>query len=288
MMLYRDWLNLNIHLLWCHDRCVAEGQPVSGSALRFTEFTNSAAWLVCEGWARVEHDGQKHTARPGEWLLVKPGPRVQTFSRDTRILSIAFDARWPDGSHLYDEGLSMVIDSSEVPILERKVRPILNAMKIVSPDTWDVRGHPVGLDRFLRLERLLYDWLIAYSGVLEERGVAHSGHEGVDPRVRSALDLLHARGLAEPFDLDWLANAVGASSNHLVRLFQRDLQTTPHRYWERLRMESACSRLALPNTRIKEVSIELGFNYLSHFSKWFKRHRGKTPTEVRRNGNLEG
>ena len=99
-MLYRNWLNLKLHLLWCHNRRVAEGTKSTGPTLQFTEFTNSAAWLVREGWAQVEHDGQCHTAHPGQWLIVKPGPRVQTFSHDARMLSIAFEARWPDGSHL--------------------------------------------------------------------------------------------------------------------------------------------------------------------------------------------
>ena len=31
------------------------------------------------------------------------------------------------------DGLSLVVESSEVPALERKVRPILNAMKTVNP-----------------------------------------------------------------------------------------------------------------------------------------------------------
>ncbi len=280
-MFYRNWLNLNIHLLWCHNRHVAIGTKKTGPTLQFTEFTNSAAWLVREGWARVEHDGQCHTAHPGEWLIVKPGPRVQTFSQDARLLSIAFEARWPDGSHLYQEGLSLVIEAAEAPAIEQKVRPILNAVKQIAPDTWDLRDHQADLGCFLRLEQLLCEWLLALSETLETRGIRHSGHFGIDERVRMAVDLLHAGDLAEPFVLEKLAAAVHLSPNHLIRLFRKDLTATPNQFWDRLRIEHAQSRLRQPEIRIKEVAIDLGFKHLSHFSKWFKRHTGKSAQTVR-------
>ncbi|MEY3897190.1 MAG: hypothetical protein RLZZ214_2711 [Verrucomicrobiota bacterium] len=280
-MLYRNWLNLKLHLLWCHNRHVAKGTQITGPTLRFTEFTNSAAWLIREGWARVEHDGQCHTAHPGQWLIVKPGPRVQTFSHDARMISIAFEARWPDGSHLYQEGLSLVFEASEAPALEQKIRPILNAVAEIAPDTWDVRDHRADLRCYLRLEQLLCEWLSVLSEILDGRGIRHSGHSGIDDRVRMVLDLLHARDFADPLALEVLAAAVHISPNHLIRLFRKEFQATPHQFWDRLRIEHAQSRLRQPDIRIKEVAIDLGFRHLSHFSKWFKRHTGRPPQSLR-------
>ncbi|MFK7910038.1 MAG: helix-turn-helix domain-containing protein [Akkermansiaceae bacterium] len=269
---------MNIHLLWCHNKPVAAGHPDAGGVLRSENYTNSGAWLVREGWAQVEHDGESHRATPGEWLIVRPGSRIQTFSADARMISIAFDARWPDGSHLFDEGLSRVVNNPEqVLVLEKRVRPILNAMKRVNPDTWDARDHEVDFELFLRLERLLSQWLIALSGILRDHGIAHSGHGGIDTRVRAALDQMHAADLGDYLNTEQLAAHVRLSPNHIIRLFRRDLQTTPVQYWNRLRIEHARHRLLQPKTSVKEVALELGFNYLSHFSKWFKRRTGVTP-----------
>lgn len=279
-MRYRDWLNLNIHLLWCHNLPVARGWQGAGAVLRSAEYTNSGAWLVKEGWAQVEHGNQRYRAKPGQWLIVKPGPRVQSFSGNARLISIAFDARWPDGAHLFDQGLSLVVDAQDAPELEKLVLPILNTMKRVNPDTWDARDHEVDLTLFFRIEQLLLRWLVALSSVLTERGIHHSGHSGIDERVRKALDFMHSYDLAEPLNLERLAAKVRLSQNHLVRLFRRELQTTPSQYWDRLRIEHARHRLLQPEARVKEVSIELGFTYLSHFSKWFKRHTGNTPRET--------
>jgi len=70
-------------------------------------------------------------------------------------------------------------------------------------------------------------------------------------------------------------------------LYQDDLQTTPHQFWDRLRIEQAQNRLRQPDIRIKEVAIDLGFKHLSHFSKWFKRHTGTPPQAVRERGNWQ-
>jgi AraC-like DNA-binding protein len=280
-MVYRNWLNLNLHLLWCHNRYVAEGSRSTGPTLQASNFTNSAAWLVREGWAQVEHEGRTVMAYPGQWLIVKPGARVQTFSRDARLLSIAFEARWPDGSHLFEEGLSLVVDASKVPRLETKVRPILNAVMEIAPGTWDLRDHKADLRRFLELERMLCEWLAELSEIFEEHGITHSGHFGMDERVRQAVEILHARDLAEPLVLGELAAQVHTSLNHLTRLFRRDMQSTPNQFWDRPRIEHARSCLRQPDMRIKEVAADLGFKHLSHFSKWFKRHTGRAPHTAR-------
>jgi len=54
------------------------------------------------------------------------------------------------------------------------------------------------------------------------------------------------------------------------------------RYRDWLCIEHARQRLLQPESRIKEVAIELGFIHLPHFSKWFKQHTGKTPREMRK------
>jgi AraC-like DNA-binding protein len=153
-------------------------------------------------------------------------------------------------------------------------------MKRINPDTWDARDHEVDLPLFFQIEQFLLRWLVALADILALRGIDHTGHTGIDERVRMVLDLMHSHDLGEPLDFAQLTGKAGMSQNHLVRLFRRDLQTTPTQYWDRLRIEHARHRLLQPEARVKEVSIELGFTYLSHFSKWFKRHTGFPPREI--------
>ena len=280
-ILYNDWLNLNIHLFWCYDGKTGQNLATSGQERINTKFSNSGAWLVRKGWAKVEHSGQTTWAKPGQWLIVKPCKRKQTFAPDTEILSISFDARWPDGSLLFDEGLSETIDSDQFPALERKAKPIVKAVKKKSPNTWDLRTCKSSLKEFLYIQSLLCSWLMELSDVLDHKKVSHSGQFDIDQRVMKAVRIIDAHSLGDPLNIDQLASDIGLSTIHLNRLFKKDLNQTPASYYESLRIEHSINRLKIPNSSIKEVSTDLGFTYLSHFSKWFKKRTGKTPREFK-------
>ena len=281
-MLYNDWLNLNLHLFWCYDNKIGQGQAAEGRSIRHTEYSNSGAWFIRKGWARVECNGEVYTAGPGQWLIVKPCQRKQTFAADTEVLSISFDARWPDGSHLFDEGLCTVVDADQYSILEKKAKPIVAAVKKMTPTTWDARTCQTDLAGFMKMQSLLCNWMIELGDVLAENNVKHSGQFGIDERVMQAVRIITAHTIGEPLIVDELSASVGLSSNRLVRLFQQGLQQTPVHYFEKMRLEYAISRLRLKDSRIKEVSLELGFSYLSHFSKWFKKKTGKSPREFKK------
>jgi AraC-like DNA-binding protein len=59
-----------------------------------------------------------------------------------------------------------------------------------------------------------------------------------------------------------MAAGLGLSLVHLVRLFRRDLRTTPNQYFEGRRIEHALKLLRLPDARPKRISYELGFRHL--------------------------
>jgi AraC-like DNA-binding protein len=283
-MRYRDWANLNISLLWCYDRTFLPAGTPAGASLGSAEFKNSGAWLVREGWAQVCHDNRTTRAQPGQWLIVKPAARTQQFAPATRLLSVAFDAHWPDGVPLFSDGLSVVVDAADVPELERDALRILRLTNRLDPFASGMQDNAMDLERFVTLERAMFKWFGRLSGVLSARGVHHSGRPEIDARVIQATRLLRAHDLREPLHLGRLAASVGLSLSQLIRLFRRDMRTTPREYFEHLRVEHACMRLRWPQTRIKTVAIELGFTYLSHFSKWFRKHTGSSPRQFAKAG----
>lgn len=276
---YRDWLNLNLRLLWCYDRSFFPENRSRGRSKYSSEGNNSAAWLVRKGWAEVQHGGRVYRANPGEWLIVKPCNRIQTFPTESRLLSVAFDAHWPDRTPLFNEGLSLVLKAKEAPLLEKRALSILKITNRIDPWAWNNQQSAIGLHRFMSLERALCSWLSALAEALDARGIHHSGQSDTDPRVMEAIRLLQAHDPGTPLKLESLAPSIGLSPIHLTRLFRRHTFSTPHQYFEKLRVEYACTLLKSPKMRIKEVAMEMGFTYLSHFSKWFRKHTGKSPRQ---------
>ncbi len=271
--LYRDWLNLSAHLLWCYEEELAQHAQDS------SVYRNSGAWLIRKGWAEVEHDGQIWRAEAGQWLIVRPVERQQRWSADAQILSVAFDAKWPDGRSLIDEGLSLVLNAEEYPALERHARVLVRKMKTVSAQTWDARTQPITIYGYMKLQSELSLWLSALVAAVRDAGIRLQIKQDIDQRVIQVVRLLDEQSCAEPVDIEKLAETVEMSSVHLTRLFKEQLNITPVAYHNRVRVEEAKRRLHVSDARIKEVAIDLGFFHLSHFSRWFKQHVGMSPRQ---------
>ena len=273
---YRDWQNLRCRLLWCYDDAIrADPGRVQRGSIR--AFAQSSAWLVRSGWAEVEHDGRRLRAWPGQWLIVRPTLRDQRFAPGTKLLSIAFEARWPDGSHWLDAGLSRVLVADACPALERRALTMARIMNRVAPETWDARDHRMDHRTFLRLESALTAWLAELVDALAPHGVVPSRKDPLDERVLAAVRWLDALPHSGALDVDALVHLTGISAVHLDRLMRRHMGTTVKAYRDHLRVEHACRRLALPGVQIKAVAAEVGFADLSLFSRWFQRLAGQRP-----------
>ncbi len=102
-----------------------------------------------------------------------------------------------------------------------------------------------------------------------------------DERIREVLGIIRADITSDNLGLDTLAAAVGLSKDHLIRLFRRELDTTPARYIATRRIEAAQLRLVTETKSVKEIAFDLGFDDLAYFCRLFKKHTGMTPLTYR-------
>lgn len=63
---------------------------------------------------------------------------------------------------------------------------------------------------------------------------------------------------------------------------------TAQAWLERRRLENARHRLTREDAALKEIAFGLGFRHPPHFTAWFKRHTGMTPTAFRAGHGIEG
>lgn len=93
--------------------------------------------------------------------------------------------------------------------------------------------------------------------------------------------LIHKKRL-ERFSLKKLSLRLGVCPEHLCREFKRHLNCSPKRYHDKLRIESICEMLLNDSDSIKEVAGHFGFDDISNFNKFFKKHCSITPGQFRR------
>ena len=106
--------------------------------------------------------------------------------------------------------------------------------------------------------------------------------------VPPARHLVRARDLADaryvdPLGVDDLARAAGLSPFYFSRMFKATTGTTPHERLMDLRIESAARLLERTKLALSEIATRSGFRTQAHFSAAFRRRKGCTPREWRRN-----
>ena len=102
-----------------------------------------------------------------------------------------------------------------------------------------------------------------------------------DDRAHVAARLMEARA-AEALALDDVAQAVGLSAFHLLRVFQRAIGLTPHQYLMRVRLLRAMALLRDTRRPVIDIAYDAGWADLSNFNRAFRRELRCSPREFRR------
>ncbi len=100
--------------------------------------------------------------------------------------------------------------------------------------------------------------------------------------VRKAIHLMK-KNIDKPSVLDDISWKLNLSTEHFIRLFKLETDITPHQYWLRLRVQSACTQLITSSKSIGVIAKEQAFENQFHFSRVFKKCTGLSPSEYREN-----
>jgi AraC-like DNA-binding protein len=107
------------------------------------------------------------------------------------------------------------------------------------------------------------------------------GRDGMaEQYVQQAMELFQ-RNIYQQTALSDVAERLGISEEYLIKLFKKEVGTTPMRYFQNLKQEAAIHFLINTNMSIKEIGWKLGFSSQFHFSRNFKLISGQSPTEYR-------
>jgi AraC-like DNA-binding protein len=102
-----------------------------------------------------------------------------------------------------------------------------------------------------------------------------------DFRIRKSLQLIAER-VGSELEFDAVARDSGLSRPHFYKLFRETIGVTPHVYLSTLRMERAIDRLTTTAQSVTDISLALGFETHSGFTRFFAQHVGVAPAEYRR------
>jgi AraC-like DNA-binding protein len=143
----------------------------------------------------------------------------------------------------------------------------------------------LGTGPHLCLDTLIYDlsatsFAQSWSGLSAPQTVQHAAPV-FDFRIRKSLRLISDR-VGSELEFDEIARDSGLSRPHFYKLFRENIGVTPHLYLSTLRMERAIDCLTTTAQSITDISLSLGFETHSGFTRFFAQHVGVAPAEYRR------
>ena len=102
----------------------------------------------------------------------------------------------------------------------------------------------------------------------------------LSPKLAEAIDLMQ-NNIEDPLTPQEVASHVDVSLRQLERLFRKYRDTTPQKYYLKLRLENARQLLLYTSWSGLDVAIASGFSSHSHFIKSYRDVYGRTPREER-------
>ena len=138
--------------------------------------------------------------------------------------------------------------------------------------------------------RQVSDWFlhttIRVSNAPQRAGLAER-YQTYDRSILVAIEIMENH-VADPLDLNQLADTVGLGVRQLNRLFKQKLGISTIAFYRNMRLEIAESLLLQSQLSITDISLACGFVSTGHFSTCFKARYGHAPSVTRVKKSLVG
>jgi transcriptional regulator GlxA family with amidase domain len=291
------------------DRARTELGRSGGARLRLTVAAPEAGPVRAESGLRVVADTSLAAGRgPIDTLLVAGGTGVHAARQDPAIVAaiaglaarsrrvtsvctgsfLLAEAGLLDGRRAATHWARAARMAGDFP----RVTVDAEALFVRDGDVWTSAGVTAGLDLALALveddhgadvSQLIARWLVMFlrrpGGQTQFSGPMWQAPIELEP-VRVACEAINAAPDGDLTVLS-LARRVGLSERHFVRVFTREVGTSPARYVETARVEAARRLLEATTTPVAVVARACGFGTAETLRRAFQRRLGVAPSDYR-------
>ncbi len=225
--------------------------------------------IIHTGQMSVWIDGKRHDASSDSISLLFPGHEERfAFADDTET--------WHSYAHISFHNFP--------PALLRRLSPLPWSLPLSTAVTDLNRlalsyrhAMPVNHAEVLKSMAMHLLWCYVAEG---ETHLSHQNHPRSHPGVHHAKIYIQTH-LAEPIQLNQIAEAASISPAHLIRIFQAELSLTPMAYLWQQRVQSGIELLERTGLPVGVIAERCGFQTSYHFSRRVRQQTGLSPREIR-------
>lgn len=185
------------------------------------------------------------------------------------------------GERLMSEELSSEIERKLAPLCDI----VANRQKVKTLIDWDIHGmrglFSTAIAAFLAKGCQQEEAIAEASSYINRQVAMESQLEGRGAEHYNELLTLIARDHQTHADVQHYASAMNVSPRYLAQVTKRMGGLSPKQLIDQHRTEAIKGALRQSNLTIQEIAYAYGFVSQSHFTKYFKKETGRTPTDFR-------
>ncbi len=228
--------------------------------------------VVLDGFYTVSHNGQAHTVKKNEMVLLRKAVQIDyEKSGDFMLFFLKSDflKEFIDSLKVYEKPREDMLPVSVIPADKR----LLGFIESIKP--YMNEGKPVDENLVkLKMFELLYD-LGNINRTLLQQLLQLNRH------TRQNLDYVMESNYMNPVTLDDLAYLSGRSLSGFKRDFNSTYKMPPSQWIRQRRLSRAKELLESTAMTVTDICFASGFENVSHFSRLFKEHFGTPPSSYR-------
>ncbi|MBQ8439739.1 MAG: helix-turn-helix transcriptional regulator [Clostridia bacterium] len=261
----------------CFDKRCLRTQPMRHPQMEIKYFTKGSCVIVC--------DDQSFIAEEGDAIVIAPFQKHYTYSTDfeCRYHLLDFDLHFLQGGLIGTTALNYLIPLQEGRLIcdgifhagdpsHAEIVSLFEALAFsgdarelyVKASLYRLLGSLIENNSFVRIEEESRKTLQRYADAL-----------------RPAFQYIE-KHYSESITLELLARECNFNMKYFCRIFKRYTSQTAMEYVNQFRLHKAEVDLWSSKDSLSEIAERNGFFDLSHFSRYYKKMRGYSPSRIRK------
>lgn len=241
--------------------------------------------LVLEGSQEMIVNGQRYVQNPGDLMLLIPGEEHESRAATTAGMTyycIHFDVDEPAFRELLCRRQGPLFDAAHE--LSIAIQPAMNNLiKLTVEETGkNVQSRMLILSALFELFAVLSGTLSSSSANLKSARISPTASDIAAQLEHYTAHMKNRTNEDAGQDtIRKIAAEIGYSTSSVNRMFSRAFGMSPRQYLSTLMLKKSKLLLMDPELTIEDISIQMGYKNISHFSRQFKRWTGESPSDFR-------
>jgi AraC-like DNA-binding protein len=245
---------------------------------------NSGIIIVGQGHKVIHFPDHQIRYGEGDYLVLGvPVPlECEAFTdNDLPVMGIAIDINPAMLHKLVNQMMQhkpLATSSASIQIGAVQSATLDTTMELVTHRLLTVLNNPLEAEVFGEdiVKELVYRVLCGPQGHTLIGLAMHDGHYA---RIARTLSTMHSN-YANQITVEGLAEDVNMSVSSFHRAFKQVTFESPLQYLKKVRLAKAKELIITSGSKANEAALKVGYTSASQFSREFKRHFNKTPSEV--------